>query len=172
MDDGEVRLFKGYRIQHNNLLGPYKGGMRYHESVTLDDVKALAAMMTWKCALMHLPFGGGKGGIKFDPHAVSRDELQRITRRFTTRSATTSAPSTTSPRPTSAPTPDHGVDDGHVHEHGRRTRTSRRVKGVVTGKPVASRRHARAREGDRPGRRPLHHRVGEGAAASSSRARR
>src|SRR5712691_9075621 len=58
MDDGTVRLFKGYRIQHNNVLGPYKGGIRYHQSVSLDDVKALAAMMTWKCALMRLPFGG------------------------------------------------------------------------------------------------------------------
>ncbi len=70
MDNGEVRLFKGYRVQHNNLLGPFKGGMRYHPSVTLDDVKALAAMMTWKCALMRIPYGGGKGGIKFDPTSV------------------------------------------------------------------------------------------------------
>ncbi len=83
MDSAEVRLFKGYRVQHNNLLGPFKGGMRFHPSVTLDDVKALAAMMTWKCALMRIPFGGGKGGIKFDPHSVSKAELQRITRRFT-----------------------------------------------------------------------------------------
>ena len=59
MDDGSIRLFKGYRIQHNNLLGPYKGGIRYHKSVSLDDLKALAAMMTWKCALMNLPLGGG-----------------------------------------------------------------------------------------------------------------
>ena len=71
MDNGEVKVFKGYRIQHSNLLGPYKGGIRYHESVTLDDVKALAAMMTWKCALMRIPFGGGKGGIKFNPREHS-----------------------------------------------------------------------------------------------------
>src|SRR4051794_30610047 len=77
MDNGEIRLFKGYRIQHNNLLGPFKGGIRYHQSVSLDDLKALAAMMTWKCALMNLPLGGGKGGIKFDPNEVSKDELQR-----------------------------------------------------------------------------------------------
>jgi glutamate dehydrogenase (NAD(P)+) len=63
MDNGEVRIFKGYRIQHSNLLGPFKGGIRYHESVSLDDLKALAAMMTWKCALMRIPYGGGKGGI-------------------------------------------------------------------------------------------------------------
>jgi glutamate dehydrogenase (NAD(P)+) len=82
MDGGEFRLFKGYRIQHSSILGPFKGGMRYHEAAGLDDFKALAAMMTWKCSLMNLPFGGAKGGIKFDPRAVSRGELQRITRRF------------------------------------------------------------------------------------------
>jgi glutamate dehydrogenase (NAD(P)+) len=83
MDDGTHRLFKGYRIQHNNLLGPYKGGIRYHQNVGLDDVKALASMMTWKCALLDIPFGGAKGGIKFNPHDHTPAELQRITRRFT-----------------------------------------------------------------------------------------
>ncbi|MCA9609262.1 MAG: Glu/Leu/Phe/Val dehydrogenase, partial [Myxococcales bacterium] len=83
MDDGTTRLFKGYRIQHNNLLGPYKGGLRYHENVSLDDLKALAAMMTWKCALMQIPFGGGKGGVKMNPREHSEEELKRITRRFT-----------------------------------------------------------------------------------------
>ncbi|HMR05483.1 MAG TPA: Glu/Leu/Phe/Val dehydrogenase [Polyangiaceae bacterium] len=82
MDDGKFRLFKGYRIQHSNILGPYKGGMRYHESSSLDDFKALGSLMTWKSSLMNLPFGGAKGGIKFNPREVSRDELQRITRRF------------------------------------------------------------------------------------------
>ena len=62
MDDGSHKLFKGYRIQHNNMLGPYKGGMRYHSTVSLDDLKALASMMTWKSALMEIPFGGAKGG--------------------------------------------------------------------------------------------------------------
>ena len=83
MDDGRTRVFKGYRIQHNNLLGPYKGGLRYHESVSLDDLKALAAMMTWKCALMEIPFGGAKGGVKMNPRDVTPAELQRVTRRFT-----------------------------------------------------------------------------------------
>src|SRR5262245_45854921 len=82
MDNGEYRLFKGYRIQHSNILGPYKGGMRYHEAVSLDDLKALAALMTWNCSFMNLPFGGAKGGIKFNPRSVSRSELQRVTRRF------------------------------------------------------------------------------------------
>jgi len=83
MDDGGWELFKGYRIQHNNLLGPFKGGLRFHESVSLDDLKALAAMMTWKCALMQIPFGGAKGGVKINPRRVSSEELMRITRRFT-----------------------------------------------------------------------------------------
>src|SRR4051812_17171657 len=83
MDDNTTKLFTGYRIQHNNILGPYKGGIRYHPSVNLDDVKALASMMTWKCSLMDIPFGGGKGGVQVDPRAHSKDELMRITRRFT-----------------------------------------------------------------------------------------
>ncbi len=83
MDDGTHRVFKGYRIQHNNLRGPYKGGLRYHETVSLDDLKALAAMMTWKCALMDIPFGGAKGGIKCNPRELSGAELRRLTRRFT-----------------------------------------------------------------------------------------
>ncbi|MFW6058622.1 MAG: Glu/Leu/Phe/Val family dehydrogenase [Phycisphaeraceae bacterium] len=83
MDDGSYRLFKGYRVQHNNILGPYKGGMRYHPDVSLDHVKALAVLMTMKCALARLPFGGAKGGVQVDPRAMSRDEMMRLTRRFT-----------------------------------------------------------------------------------------
>ena len=83
MDSGEYRMFKGYRVQHNNILGPYKGGIRYHEQVSLDEVKALASWMTYKCALHDIPFGGGKGGIKFMPRMHSTAELERITRRFT-----------------------------------------------------------------------------------------
>ena len=82
MDDGEYRLFKGYRVQHNNALGPYKGGMRYHPDVHIDEVKALATWMTFKCALVDLPFGGGKGGVQFDPKSLSDGELMRLTRRF------------------------------------------------------------------------------------------
>jgi len=83
MDDGSTQMAKGYRIQHNNILGCYKGGMRFSPLVSLDEVKALAAWMTWKCALADLPFGGAKGGIKIDPTQLSASELQRVTRRFT-----------------------------------------------------------------------------------------
>lgn len=82
MDNGELKLFKGYRIQHNNVLGAFKGGLRFHPCVNLDEVKALAALMTIKCSLVDLPLGGGKGGIKFDPTKLSKAELERVTRRF------------------------------------------------------------------------------------------
>ncbi len=82
MNDGEYRLFKGYRVQHNNVLGPYKGGIRFHSDVHLDDVKALAALMTMKCSLVRVPFGGAKGGCKVDPRALDHDELMRVSRRF------------------------------------------------------------------------------------------
>jgi glutamate dehydrogenase (NAD(P)+) len=138
MDNGEVRLFKGYRVQHNNLLGPFKGGMRFHPTVTLDDVKALAAMMTWKSALMRLPFGGGKGGIKFDPHSVSKHELQKITRRFTHALGANIGPDY------DIPAPDVGTNgqtmawmmDTYSNMVGSYQKQS--MKGVVTGKPVAS----------------------------------
>ena len=137
MDSHEVRLFKGYRVQHNDLLGPFKGGIRFHPSVTLDDVKALAAMMTWKCALMGLPYGGGKGGIKFDPSGVSRHELQRITRRFTHALGANIGPDY------DVPAPDMGTNaqtmawmmDTYANTVGHEKQA---VKGVVTGKPVAS----------------------------------
>ena len=83
MDNGEYKMFKGYRVQHNNILGPYKGGIRYHEEVNLDEMKALASWMTYKCALHDIPFGGGKGGIKFTRASTRKAELERITRRFT-----------------------------------------------------------------------------------------
>lgn len=82
MDDGHHKLFKGYRIQHNNAAGPYKGGFRYHEDVHLDDVKSLALLMTMKCAVVRIPFGGGKGGVKCNPRVLSEGEFQRVTRRY------------------------------------------------------------------------------------------
>ena len=83
MDDGRQVIFRGYRIQHNGARGPYKGGIRYHESADLDEVRALAALMTWKNALIDVPFGGAKGGVQCDPHSLSPNELERLTRRFT-----------------------------------------------------------------------------------------
>ncbi len=83
MDNGNVEVFHGYRVHHDNTLGPSKGGVRYHPEVNLGEVSALAMWMTWKCALMGLPFGGAKGGISVDPSALSRNELQRLTRRYT-----------------------------------------------------------------------------------------
>jgi glutamate dehydrogenase (NAD(P)+) len=138
MDSGEIRLFKGYRIQHSNILGPFKGGLRFHESVTLDDLKALASMMTWKCALMQIPFGGGKGGIKFNPHTVSKTEMQRIARRFIHSLGNNIGPDY------DIPAPDVGTNsqimawamDTYMNTIGIVNKQS--VKGVVTGKPVAS----------------------------------
>jgi glutamate dehydrogenase (NAD(P)+) len=138
MDNGEYRLFKGYRIQHSNILGPFKGGMRYHEHASLDDFKALAAMMTWKCGLMNLPFGGGKGGIKFDPRAVSRAELQRITRRFFHSLGSNIGPDY------DIPAPDVGTNaqvmawalDTYINTVGMVQKDD--AMGVVTGKPVSS----------------------------------
>jgi glutamate dehydrogenase (NAD(P)+) len=83
MDNGEVEIFTGYRVQHNNALGPYKGGLRYHPTVDIDAARALAMWMTWKTSLAGLPYGGAKGGIQLDPAKYSQSELERITRRFT-----------------------------------------------------------------------------------------
>jgi len=82
MDNGEIEVFTGYRVQYNITLGPAKGGIRYHPDVTLDEVTALAAWMTWKCAVAHIPFGGGKGGVVCDPTRMSRRELEALTRRY------------------------------------------------------------------------------------------
>jgi glutamate dehydrogenase (NAD(P)+) len=136
MDDGSYRVFKGYRIQHNNLLGPYKGGLRFHEDTRLDDVKALAMNMTFKCALMDLPFGGAKGGVKCDTHQLSRDELMRVTRRFTHALGANIGPEH------DIPAPDVGTDaqvmvwimDTFMNA-GRGTERSAQQR-VVTGKTV------------------------------------
>ncbi len=83
MNDGRIEMFTGYRVQHNNVLGPFKGGLRYHPAVNIDEVRALATWMTWKAAITDLPYGGAKGGIQMDPSQYSPGELERITRRFT-----------------------------------------------------------------------------------------
>src|SRR5687768_903884 len=82
MDGGDVQVFEGFRVQHNIARGPAKGGIRYHPNVTLDEVKALASWMTWKCATVGIPYGGGKGGVICDPKSLSRNELERLTRRY------------------------------------------------------------------------------------------
>ena len=138
MDDGSFRVFKGYRIQHSNILGPYKGGMRFHPTASLDDFRALAAMMTWKCSLMNLPFGGAKGGIKFNPHAVSPGELNRITRRFFHSLGSNIGPT----RTYDIPAPDMGTNaqtmawamDTYMNTLGVASKQA--MAGVVTGKPV------------------------------------
>ena len=99
MDDGSVRTFRGYRVLHNRILGPGKGGIRYHPSVTEEETTALAALMTWKCALVNLPFGGAKGGVVCDPKQLSGGELRRITRRFITELGDTIGPHTDVPAP-------------------------------------------------------------------------
>ncbi|MEM6259249.1 MAG: Glu/Leu/Phe/Val dehydrogenase [Planctomycetota bacterium] len=137
MDDGGYRLFKGYRVQHNNLLGPYKGGMRFHPSVSLDDVKSLALLMTMKCALVRLPLGGGKGGVQVDPRSLSKSELMRLTRRFTSALGDNIGPDY------DIPAPDVGTNaeimgwmaDTYMNITGRAQRSYGNA--VVTGKPLA-----------------------------------
>ena len=85
MDDGRVEIFVGYRVQHNQTRGPMKGGIRYHPQVNLGEIRALAAAMTWKTALIDIPFGGAKGGVTCDPKTLSKGELERLTRSFITR---------------------------------------------------------------------------------------
>jgi glutamate dehydrogenase (NAD(P)+) len=138
MDDGSYRLFKGYRIQHNNILGPYKGGIRYHEEVTLDEVKGLAAAMTWKCALHDIPYGGAKGGIKFNPRLHSKSELERITRRYTHSLGANIGPEF------DIPAPDVGTNaqtmvwimDTYMNVVGSSSKNA--VRSVVTGKTIAA----------------------------------
>lgn len=99
MDDGSMKIFQGYRVQHNNARGPYKGGTRYHPQVSLDEVKALAFWMVFKLAVVNVPYGGGKGGIIFDPRSVSKKELERITRGYTRAIAPVIGPTIDIPGP-------------------------------------------------------------------------
>lgn len=132
-DDGEVQVLAGHRVQHCDILGPYKGGIRYHPAVTLREVSALAMLMTWKCALLGIPYGGAKGGIALDPKRYSVGELERITRRYTSELIKDIGPSIDIPAPdmgTSAREmawmmDTYSVNVGHA------------VPGVVTGKPIS-----------------------------------
>jgi glutamate dehydrogenase (NAD(P)+) len=133
MDDGSVRVFEGYRVTHNVARGPSKGGIRYHPAVTRDEVKSLAMGMTWKCALMGLPFGGAKGGVVCDPKSLSRGELERMTRRYTSEIINEIGPEK------DIPAPDVGTD-GSVMAWIFDTYSMNMgysVLGVVTGKPLA-----------------------------------
>jgi glutamate dehydrogenase (NAD(P)+) len=136
MDDGSYRLFKGYRVQHNNVLGPYKGGIRYHQDVSLDHVKALAAIMTMKCALVRLPYGGAKGAVRIDPRAHSQGEMMRMTRRFTTALGTNIGPDYDIPAPDVGTNAQHmaWMADTYMALSGAQGRSQ--GLGVVTGKPM------------------------------------
>jgi glutamate dehydrogenase (NAD(P)+) len=133
MDDGSVRVFTGYRVQHNLARGPAKGGLRYHPDVNLNEVRALAMWMTWKCAVVGIPYGGAKGGVVVDPRALSRPELERLTRRFTSEISIIIGTNA------DIPAPDVGTDaqimawvmDTYSMEVGYSD------PGVVTGKPLS-----------------------------------
>ena len=132
MDDGTVRIFEGYRVQHSTSRGPAKGGIRYHESVDLDEVKALAGWMTFKCAVVNIPYGGGKGGVVVNPATLSNAELRRLTRRFTAMIAPIIGPDQDIPAPDVGTNPEimGWIMDTYSMLHGRC------IHGVVTGKPV------------------------------------
>lgn len=138
MDDGSIEMFTGYRVQHNDVLGPFKGGLRYHLAVDIDEIRALATWMTWKGAVTNVPFGGAKGGVKFDPPRYSITEIERITRRFTFALGNNIGPEYDIPAPDVNTNPqimawilDTYLSTMPPHERNRCTH-------VVTGKPVES----------------------------------
>jgi len=133
MDDGSVQVFTGFRVQHNLTRGPAKGGIRYHQDVSLDEVKALSMWMTWKCAVVGIPYGGGKGGVIVDPKKLSLKELEGLTRRFTTEISVLIGPERDIPAPdvnTNAQTMAWIMDTYSMH-------VGYTVPGVVTGKPIS-----------------------------------
>lgn len=132
MDDGRLEVFTGYRVQHSLARGPAKGGIRYHPGVTLDEVTALAMWMTWKCAVMNLPFGGAKGGVVCDPKRLSRRELEQLTRRYTAEISVIIGPDRDIPAPDVYTNPQvmAWIMDTYSMQQGRP------VPAVVTGKPL------------------------------------
>jgi glutamate dehydrogenase (NAD(P)+) len=133
MDDGSMRMFEGFRIHHNMVKGPTKGGIRYHPDVTLDECRALAMWMTWKCALMNLPYGGAKGGIIVDPATLSKRELEKMTRRYATEISLFIGPERDIPAPdvgTNAQIMAWIMDTYSMHK-------GYSIPAVITGKPVA-----------------------------------
>jgi glutamate dehydrogenase (NAD(P)+) len=133
MDNGKIVRFEGYRVQHSTLRGPAKGGIRYHPNVTLDEVKALATWMTWKCAVVNIPFGGGKGGVTCNPKAMSMGELERLSRRYASSILPIIGPEKDIPAPDVYTTPQimAWIMDTYSMNVGYP------VMGVVTGKPVS-----------------------------------
>jgi glutamate dehydrogenase (NAD(P)+) len=133
LDSGTVKVFQGYRVHHNTTRGPSKGGIRYHPAVTLDEVKALAMWMTWKCAIAGIPYGGAKGGVVVDPKALSRHELERLTRRFAAEIGLLIGPER------DIPAPDLGTDEQIMAwiMDTFSMNAGYSVPGVVTGKPVS-----------------------------------
>jgi len=132
MDDGHIHRFEGYRVQHSSVRGPAKGGIRYHPQVTLDEVKALATWMTWKCAVVNIPFGGGKGGVTCDPKHMSQGELERMTRRYTSAILPLIGPERDIPAPdvyTNSQTMAWIMDTYSMTK-------GYPIPGVVTGKPI------------------------------------
>ncbi len=132
MDDGSVQVFTGYRIQHNVVRGPAKGGIRYHPQVSLGEVRALAMWMTWKCALVDIPYGGAKGGVKCDPKQLSRGELERLTRRYTSEISIIIGPESDIPAPdvnTNAQVMAWIMDTYSMN-------VGHSTPGIVTGKPL------------------------------------
>ena len=145
-------VFEGYRVTHNIARGPSKGGIRYHPDVTLDEVKALAMWMTWKCALMGIPFGGAKGGVVVDPKQLSRGELERMTRRYTTEIINEIGPEKDIPAPdVGTDALGDGVDLRHVLDEQGPLRARGRHRQAAD-----DRRLARTRGGDRARRALLH----------------
>ena len=136
MNNGTYRVFRGYRIQHSNLLGPYKGGVRFHPMVDLDEVKALASWMTWKSALCDIPFGGAKGGISFDPTALETDELERVIRRFTHALGTNIGPDHDIPAPDLGSNAQSMVWMMDTYANSTGATESQNVKRIVTGKTL------------------------------------
>ncbi len=151
LDDGTWRVFRGYRIQHNNILGPYKGGIRFHPDVDLDEVSALAAWMTFKCSLVGLPFGGAKGGVTIDPQSVLRGRDAADRSAIHPRAGKQHRSGSRHPCPGCRhQQPDDGLDHGHLHEPGGAGEPAdgagRRDRQVV-----GDRWFTRSGRGDRPG---------------------
>jgi glutamate dehydrogenase (NAD(P)+) len=132
MDGGGFKVFRGYRVQYNNARGPYKGGLRFHPDVSLDDVRCLAALMTWKTALMNIPFGGGKGGVQVEPKLLSDGELERLSRAFMRAIADVIGPNVDVPAPDVNTTPQ--IMGWMADEYARRYGPH---PAVITGKPIS-----------------------------------